>query len=77
VAVGKHLGGRALHHQLPVVEHVTAISDPEGGLHVLLDEEHGDIAVVGDLAHNRKESLDDDRGEAQAHLVDHQDLGVR
>ena len=43
---------------------------------MLLDEQHAHPALVGDLPHGRQQLLDDDRGQPEAHLVEHHDLRV-
>ena len=47
---------------------------PSARLHVLLDEHDGAAVVGGDAPHGVEERLDDERGQAHAHLVDEQHL---
>ena len=40
--------------------------------YAVLDQDHSGIALVGHPADDRQQGLDDDRGQAHAHLVDEQ-----
>lgn len=71
------LGRSAFQHELSVAEDVAAICDREREMDVLLDEQHARTAVVDDLAQDLQQVLDDDRRQAEAHLVDHQELRSR
>ena len=55
-----------------MVQDVSAIGDIEGHPHVLLDHQHTAPGLIGDVANDREESLDDDRREAEAQFVDEQ-----
>src|SRR5947209_1174373 len=55
----------------PGLHDIAAVGDTEGGEDVLLDEKHGHAfpAYVGQHA---QKLVDDDGGETEAHLVDHE-----
>ena len=62
--------------ELAVVEDVGPVGDAEGHVDVLLDDEDACPGLVGDAPHHREHALHDDGCQAEAHLVDQQDLGL-
>ena len=77
MTVRREVFRRALHRQLAVAQHVGPVGDLEREVDVLLDEQDAGTGVVGDLAQHGEQPFDDDRRQAEAHLVDHQQLGLR
>src|SRR3954452_12095908 len=73
--IRRDVAGLAAEHELAELHDVGLIRDLERGLRVLLDQQHGDAGgtQLGDDAENVG---DDDRGEAEARLVQHQELGL-
>ena len=61
----------------PWLSTYAAVGDLERHVHVLLDDEHAGIGLVGDAPHDRQQALDDDRRQPEAHLVDEQALRLR
>jgi hypothetical protein len=59
-----------------VGEDVAAVGDLERHLHVLLDQQHAGPGGRRVLAHHRQQAAHDHRGEAEAHLVQHQQPGL-
>ena len=57
---------------LAVGEHDGSVGQLQGEMDVLLDHDHGGSELVGDATHDREHLLDDDRCQAEAHLVDEQ-----
>jgi hypothetical protein len=55
-----------------VGQHVAAVGQLQRHVHVLLDQQHAGPGARGVLAHHRQQAADDHRGEAEAHLVEHQ-----
>ena len=60
-----------------MAEDVGPVSHLQREVDVLLDQQHTDTGVDGDLTEHREEPLDDDGRQAEAHLVDHQQLWLR
>jgi len=57
-----------------VGQDVAAIRDPQRQVHVLLDQQHpGPVAGRG-VPYRRQQPVHDHRGQAQAHLVQHEQL---
>src|SRR5690349_3131315 len=73
--VGGELGAGALEAELAGLDDDAALGDAEGLLEVLLDQQDGRAAAVelGDAGH---ELVDQDRGEAEAELVEHEESGL-
>src|ERR1019366_9078993 len=67
------LGGSGC-DDLSMSEHVGAVGDLEAEPHMLFDEDDRRLALVGELADDRQQALDDDRSEAQAELIEQQEL---
>ena len=59
-----------------MIEHVAAVGHLQGQVHVLLHQQHPGTGLIGDAAHHRHQFLVDHRGQSQAHLVHHQQLGL-
>jgi hypothetical protein len=57
-----------------VRQHVAPVGHGEGEFHMLLDQQHAAAALLGVFAHHGEQSLDDDRREPEAELVDQQQL---
>src|SRR5918994_2107403 len=56
--VGSHLGGRSVRDLLAEVEHVHVVGDAHDEVHVVLDEQHGQLPVLADLLDETAELLD-------------------
>ncbi len=74
LVVGPKLVGPALQHDLAVGEDVAPVGDREGELDVLLDEHDAAAALLRVAAHDGEQRFDDHRGEAEAELVEEQQL---
>ena len=79
---GLDQGGAFRPSRLPVrspgsssVHEVGAVRHGEHECHVLFDQQHAGAELLGDGPQHRQQAVDDDRGQAQAHLVDHQQPG--
>jgi hypothetical protein len=59
-----------------VGEDVAAVGDLQRQVHVLLDEQHGGARRIGRGADHGQQPLDDDRRQAEAELVEQQQLGA-
>src|SRR4051812_4004040 len=64
--------GALVHHQFAVGQHVATIGDGERNLDVLLDEQHRASTLPRVLGDNRQQSFNDDRRQAERHLVEQQ-----
>ena len=71
-----HLGGRALGDLLAVVEHGDVLGDPHDELHVVLDEEDREAALVAQAAHELRRSGRLLRVHPRRGLVEQEQLGV-
>ena len=57
-----------------MVHDVCPVGHRQRHVDVLFDEQNADPRLVGDVAHDRQQPLDDDRRQSEAHLIDHQHL---
>src|SRR5512141_304103 len=73
VGVRRELGGGALEAYPPGLDDGAAPGDLERLAQVLLDEEHGHPAAV-QLGDGRHDLVDEQRREAEARLVEHEEL---
>src|SRR5580693_1805149 len=64
--------GRAAGRQLAVGQDVAAIGDLQRQVHVLLHEQHCGPVACRELPHHRQQPVHDHRGQAEAHLVEHE-----
>ena len=58
-----------------MAEHIAAVGDLEGEVDVLLDEQYAAAGLLGVLADERQQALDDHWGESEAELVEEQQPG--
>ncbi len=68
--------GLAAQHDLSVREDAAAIGDRQRELDVLLDEHDAAAALVGVLTHDGEQALHDHRRQAEAELVEEEELGM-
>ena len=71
-AVLAQLAGRAAGRQLAVGQDVAAVSDLQRQVHVLLHQQDPGPVAGRELPHHREQPVHDHRGQAQAHLVEHE-----
>ena len=72
-AVARKLGRGSARGDAPLLEHVDVVGHREGGVHVLLDEEHG-VGLALERVQRRHDGLDHRGGEALRGLVQDQEL---
>jgi hypothetical protein len=75
LGVGQQLGSGAAEHDPPGLHHIAAMSQPQRMMGVLLDEEHGHVLPLVDLADDAEDLLDDQRRQAERRLVEQQEAG--
>ena len=74
IRVGLHLGRRSLGELAAEIQRDDVVGDRHHETHVMLDQQHGDVAVVADAADQVAEHVDFLVVEAAGGLVEQQDL---
>src|SRR5262249_51162889 len=75
--VDRQLVGGSLGHDVATPQHVAASGEVQSEGGVLLDEQHGRVGVLVDLAQPVEQLLGHHRGQAEGRLVEQEQLGLR
>lgn len=67
---------RLVHDELAMGEDVAAVGNRERKLNVLFHQQHAAATLPGVLAYDGEKTLDDDRCEAERHLVEKKKTGL-
>ena len=76
VVMGKHFLRRAVHGKMPLVQHEDAVRQPRRVVHVVADEQNGEVPVRVDLLHHVQDVLMAFRIQSRRRFVQDQHLGI-